>query len=859
MDAARWQRIQQLFEMAVDLPTDQQELLLARECAGDTELASEVRSLIRADDQHHSLLDNRAADLVTVKPPVSMEGRMIGPYRVVRQVATGGMGAVFLAERADGQFQRQVALKLIKRGMDSEEILQRFRGERQILANLNHPNIAGLIDGGLTDDSLPWFTMEYVDGEPIDVYCDRKRFTVRERLELFLTVCRAVEHAQRNLVVHRDLKPSNIMVTEDGTVKLLDFGIAKVLGQGAAFGPMDQQTRTGWRVMTPGYAAPEQVRGDGVSTATDVYSLGVVLYELLTGQAPYELSSLAPLELERVICHTDPQKPSASVTHAVRLSGHPSKKDVDSQQVSAARRTQPSRLRRQLAGDLDNICLMALRKEPARRYQTAGELAEDIGSYLAGRPVRARKDSWSYRAEKFFGRHRVVVIAGTLVLAGFVTLVIFYTARLSTERDRARAEADKAQQVSDFLISMFEQADPNVSGGKEITARAMLDQGAMRINDELADQPELQASMLDVIGSVYYQLGDLTTADSLYSEEVALQKRTFGDHSPEVALALHGLANVAGDLAQFDRAESLYREALEIDLEAYGEEDGETAAVMNDLASILKAKGQLEDAEPLFEKALAVRTRIYGEVNADVAHSMNHLGGVLHELGRNERAEAMLRKGLEIRKKLYGETNFEVVASMGKLASFLLDRGSYDESGRLYTHALDILHQMVGEDHPYVGGIVGSLANVRFHEGDYLAADSLYRHSLAILRRKLPEGHVNLATPMVGLGKALLEEERPSEAEPLFREALALRTASLPEGHWTIAQAQAFLGMSLADQGKDDEAIALLDASLEPLAGRYDRANDLAGAAGERLIALYGKRGETVRADSVRALLAAAR
>jgi len=858
MDAARWQRIQQIFEMTVDLPPDEQERLLARECAGDPELASEVRSLIRADDRHHSLLDNRAADLVTVRPPVSMEGRMIGPYRVVRQVATGGMGSVFLAERADGQFERQVALKLIKRGMDSEEILQRFKGERQILANLNHPNIAGLIDGGLTDDGLPWFTMEFVDGEPIDVYCDRKLLTVRDRLKLFLTVCRAVEHAQRNLVVHRDLKPSNIMVTEDGTVKLLDFGIAKVLGEGATLRPSDQQTRTGWRVMTPGYAAPEQVRGDGVSTATDVYSLGVVLYELLAGQAPYELSSLAPLELERVICHTDPQKPSASVTHAVRLSGSSSKKDVDSQQVSAARGTQPSRLRRQLAGDLDNICLTALRKEPARRYQTAGQLAEDIENYLAGRPVRARKDSWSYRAEKFFGRHRVAVIAGTLVLAGFVTLVVFYTVRLSAERDLARAEADKAEQVSAFLISMFEQADPNNTGGEDVSARELLDLGTGRIHDELANQPEVQASMLKVMGEAYYQLGLLERSDSLLGEAVALYRGISGNDA-EIAAVLHSRANTAGDLGEFDRAEKLHREALAIDRRLYGENNAYVASDLNDLASVLKAKGELKEAATLFEQALTTRLELFDTVNAEVAHSMNHLGGVLHTLGEDERAEPLLRTGLEIRRKLHGDLNFEVVASMGNLAAFLMDKGSLEEARRLYIDALAILHQLVGDDHHYVGGITASLANVYLQLGDYHSADSLYHTSLDILRKTLPEEHVNLAYPLLGLAKSLLKEARSTEAEGYIREGLKVREDALPPGHWQIAQARGLLGLCLADQGRSDQAISLMESSLGPLAERRDRTRSFAREVGERLIELYRKHGDTTRVAEVRATLAAAR
>jgi serine/threonine-protein kinase len=850
MSSDRWDRVQDLFGRAADLRPEEREGFLRAQCAGDDSLYAEVMSLIEADRQQHSFLDKRAMDLFDVKPVSYQEGQRIGPYQLIRQIAVGGMGLVFLAERADGQYTQQVALKLIKRGMDSDEILRRFSSERQILANLNHPNIARLIDGGLTEHGVPWFSMEYVDGEPIDVYCDHQRMTVRERLELFLRVCRTVQYAQQNLVVHRDLKPSNIMVTTDAAVKLLDFGIAKMLSAEAEGGIEVDLTRTGLRVMTPGYASPEQVRGEGVTTSTDVYSLGVVLYRLLTGSAPYRLTGDTPNELERVICQTDPKRPSAAVTDSEPVTPSSSEQPA-AESIYETRRTSPGRLQRELAGDLDNICLMALRKEPDRRYQTAGQLADDIERHLNRRPILARSDSFGYRAGKFIRRNRAAAIASTAVILLVASLVVVYTVKLQQERDRAQQEARKAEEVSEFLTGLFEVSDPSESVGKTITARELLDRGAERIRTELPDQPETQAAMMTVVGNVYHQLGLSRRADTLLSQAMAIWEESTGLNHPDAASTVHSLAVVAYDLAEYDRADLLYRQSLQVNRDLYGEEHTTVAETINNLGAVYKRQGDLQAARDMFEKALALRLRLTGEMDLGVAHSMNHLGGILRELGEYDRAEQLLRRGLEIRRELVGPYHFETVASMGNMARFHRQFEEYDKAESLYREALDILHTMVGSEHRYVAGITGSLAHVLLAKGDYVGAEQYYRNSLQILNSVLPPGNLHSSGAMIGLANALRLQGRAEEAEAMVREALEIRVSELPTKHWQVAQARAILGLCLADMSQDTDAASLLESSLGPLRERLGPDHWLPVEADDRLEEILNGNGQSARADSL--------
>jgi len=449
MTPERWQQVESLFQSAFEREPNQRAAFLAAACAGDLSLQSEVESLLAADERAAGVIDSPvfrvAAELFMDDDARSAVGRRIGAYRIVGEINHGGMGIVYLAARADEQYEKQVALKLIKRGMDTDAILRRFRHERQILASLEHPNIARLLDGGTTEDSLPYFVMEYIEGQPIDKYCDRHKLTIIERLKLFRTVCSAVHYAHQNLVVHRDLKPSNILVTADGVPKLLNPELSAETGE---------LTATVLRLMTPEYASPEQVRGEKITMASDIYSLGVVLYELLTGHRPYRIKSRLLHEIARVICETEPEKPSTAISRVEEVTGTDGtgRVKLTPERVSQTREGQAEKLRRQLKGDLDNIVLKALRKEPQRRYVSVEQFAEDIRRHLDGLPVIARKDTLSYRTSKFIQRNKLAVTASALfVVTGLSgAAATSWQARVA-KIERAKAEALAAKSQRRFI------------------------------------------------------------------------------------------------------------------------------------------------------------------------------------------------------------------------------------------------------------------------------------------------------------------------------------------------------------------------------------------------------------------------
>ncbi len=565
MDSTRWSQLQILFEAALEQDLPNRVTFLKKACEDDLELYNEVYSLLESDRQINSLVDGHAFESVTVAGDLIEEtsgpAQQIGPYLPQKQIGQGGMGIVYLADRVDGQFDQQVALKLIKRGMDSELIVRRFLGERQILARLQHPNIAGLLDGGLTEEGQPYFAMEYVEGVRILAYCNARKLGINERLDLFDQVCRAVHYAHRNLVVHRDLKPGNILITREHEVKLLDFGIARVLTDDEV-GPKTILTEADQRLLTPEYAAPEQVTGGAITTQTDIYSLGVVLYELLTGLRPLKFTSHTPVEVELVLRDHTPARPSSRV--------------FENAGISETHGTTADRISRQLRSDLDTICLKALRKEPGRRYSSVEGLRLDIQRYLDGRPVAAQPDSAGYRLRKFYQRNRPGVLAGVLgiLLIGVITGI--YTMRLSTARDLAEQEALKAAQAFTFLSSMFEASNPLVARGDTLNARHMLDAGAARIQEELAGQPEVQAELLSVIGDAYNGLGLYLKAENHFKQALDLTRQTKGEQNAEVAGLLQRIGDMRHSLSDFPAADSLERATLAIqevifgrDLEAF--------------------------------------------------------------------------------------------------------------------------------------------------------------------------------------------------------------------------------------------------------------------------------------------------
>jgi eukaryotic-like serine/threonine-protein kinase len=743
--------------------------------------------------------------------------RRIGPYRILRELGHGGMGTVYLAARADEHFEKRVALKVIRSGADSAEVVRHFKRERQILAGLDHANIAKLLDGGTTDDGLPYLVMEYIEGKPLLTYCDSGSLSIAERLKLFQAVCSAVQYAHRNLVVHRDIKPGNILVADDGSPRLLDFGIAKLVTPEL---PGEAPTATAM-LMTPEYASPEQARGELITTATDVYSLGVVLYELLTGHYPYRLPSRQPLDVLRAVSEQEPECPSDTIQ---RTEEKTAPRDappirVTPESVARTREGTPEKLRRRLRGDLDNILMLALRKQPQRRYASVEAFSDDIRRYLNGMPVRARKPSLGYRAGKFVKRHVAGVVASVVVLVlliGFAVAMALQSAREARERKLAQKERATAQQVSAFLVDLFKVSDPSQARGNTVTAREVLDKGAEKIATELKDQPEVRATLMDTMGSVYVNLG------------------------------------------LYDKAVPLLRDALETRKAVLGAEHLDVGRSLFNLAVLLRRRGDYAAAESLHREALALRRRLLGNEHPDVARSLNNLGLVLADKGDYLGAEAFYREALAMRRKLLGERHRDVAGTLNNLANVLKQRGDYAAAEGIYREALAIVREQFGHEHPDVAMNLDNLADLLALKGDFAGAETLFRETVPMLRKLLGSQHPTVAVSLLNLADMLCLERKPAEAEPIAREALAIFRKALPAGHMYTAEAESVLGGCLALSQHYGEAEPLLLGSYPLLKAKTGDRSPETRKALQRIVRLYEAWGKPDQAASYRTELGAA-
>ncbi|HEX6900393.1 MAG TPA: serine/threonine-protein kinase [Thermoanaerobaculia bacterium] len=695
------------------------------------------------------------ADLAAESP--FRPGDRVGPWRVLEEIGRGGMSVVYLAERT-GDFHQRVALKVLDRAPCDREARGRFEQERQILARLQHPNIAALLDGGVDEATgFPYIVMELVEGRPIHRYCDERRLAIDERLALFQVVARAVSHAHQRLVVHRDLKPSNVLVTTTGEVKLLDFGIAKLLDPGLAGAWAAPPTRTALRLLTPEYAAPEQVRGEPVTTATDVYQLGLILHELLTGTRAHDLDQGSLAELERVVCSEETPRLSAA------FSGRrPSPERIA---AAAARGATANVLRRLLAGDLDVIAATALRKEPGRRYPSPADLAADLERHRSGLPVAARGDALSYRAGKFLRRHRLGMAAAAAVA---LSLVAGLGAALWQAR-AARLEARKATEVQDFLIDSFALATPRGAQGRTVTARDLLDGATARIQ-ALDDQPEVQAALLYAAGVSYRNLGLYDEALPPLERSLRLRRRLLGDRHAEVADSQYSLAVLLYRRGENDRAQALHRTALATRRALLPEEDTRIADSLASLAAVL---GEEPEAERLLEEALAIRRR---GPKADLSQAgaiLNQLGMIRIGQGRLDESERLYREAVDIQRRTLGDLHPLTTSSLHNLAVLLRKRGRLEESEALFREVLRIEEKLYEKGHPAMADTWGYLGHVLRDRGDVPGAEAAYRRSLEINRARRGPAHRATLSALRNLGRLLSEAGRPQEAGPLLKEALA--------------------------------------------------------------------------------------
>jgi eukaryotic-like serine/threonine-protein kinase len=841
MDAKRWNRLTSLFREILEKDAPARTTLLGELRAQDPDMFRELKSLLDADDDENSILDGFAVDAVDLDDLLSIDGSRIGPWRVIRRIGSGGMGNVYLAEREEGGFEQRVALKLIRHGLDSVQILRRFESERRIQARLQHPNIARLLDGGLTDDRRPWFAMEYVEGESVDRYSSINRLGVEDRLNLFITIASAVQYAHSSLVVHRDLKPDNIMVNGPAhapRVKLLDFGIASVLDEGD---DAMKLTRDGARPMTPAYAAPEQLLGRPVTTAGDVYSLGVILYELLAGCKPYRTNDISIHDLAKWIEQTPLSRPSSVA--------------VTGDAVSTRR------LRRRLEGDLDVIILKAMHQDPERRYQTVEQFIADIQRHLAGQPVHARPDSKRYRLGKFIHRHKPMVLAGTLMLitllAGIVAFAWQYNIA-AAERDRARLEAETSHQVAGFLQGLFASVNPSVSRGDMLTARDLLDRGAAQIGTELAGQPDVQARMLDVLGDVYISLwmfddalnvyeqaldirqnqpfirqGDIAQsyhnlgkaynrdgrfhmADSLLTMAVDLKISTYGERHLSVARSLHEMASLHVNRNRYDEAIDGYQKAISIfEQDAGADHEESILSLKSDIGQTYLKKGDYDQAERYVRESLVRRRELYPVAHPSVSSGLHRLAEVLHAQARYEESRQAQFENLEMAARLYGEDHPVTALSYTNYAGLLKTLEQYAEAEAYQHRAHHIFLNKLGDEHPQVSISYNNLANLKHDQGDLDSAVVYHALALDLARRLYGDEHDEVANSLNNLGAVRLDQLRYAEAESLFRETLRIDLRILGETHPFVAMDYQAVGITLMHQGKLDEAEPYLLKALE--------------------------------------------
>ncbi len=883
MEDDRLKKIQALFEAALEQSPSERHAWLRDACGDDSALLTEVQSLIDADESAASVLDGIAMDTVNDEIKEDFVGREVGQFQIVRRIGSGGMGDVYLANRT-GDFDQQVALKVLRPGLDTTNVLQRFRSERQILARLNHPNIARLIDGGRTPDGIPYFAMEFVDGQPIDTFCDSRKLSVTARIELFGKVCEAVQYAHQNLVVHRDLKPSNILVTNTGVVKLLDFGIAKILDE-ADENPL--LTATGQRLMTPAYASPEQVAGKPVTTATDVYALGVVLYELLTGRRPFDTRRPVQ-ELHQLIMSGDPEKPSTAISQAIPGKGDTAA--VNPRLVSEARSTPTERLRRLLAGDLDNICLKALRKEPERRYASADQFATDLRRHLDGLTVIARPDTVGYRARKFVRRHRAAVAATVTTVAAVTALTAFFVDSLAAQRDVARAESRKAEEVSDFLVDLFYVVDPEESRGREVSARELVDTAAVRIQTELATEPEVRATMMRVLGEAYYGLGldnkakslyeqalveqhllydgpnaeqatteltlglvyqdagDSDTADSLYARSYETRLQLFGPAHQDVIESLSVLAYLKETVGDFDAADSLHRLVLAGNEALYEPDHPRVTESMVKLGGLLRQIDRADDAEPLLRDALQRQRRHYGDDHLEIASTMRHLGGILRHRGEYAEAESLYAQMLDIRTRMLGPRHVEVAHALNSLSILYSEKGDLQRAEEASSQFLDILREHYGGPHPSLAAAYSNRAFLLRDLGDLDGAEASFLETVRIQDDVLRAGHPNRAFPLVGLAQLYRESGRLDESADNLRTALKIRQDALPPDHRYIADTESDLGSTLIARGDLVEAEQLLLKAHETFTAAFGPEGSRTRRAARRLVRLYELKGDAASA-----------
>jgi serine/threonine protein kinase/tetratricopeptide (TPR) repeat protein len=813
-DSKRWLRVSRHLDDVLDLPPHERPASIAALREHDPDIATDVEAML---DQHRQLSDEGFLDTGPPKPvDASLTGVTIGAYTLTAAIGHGGMGSVWMAFRSDGRFDSRVAVKLLNAALVGRGGEERFRREGTILGRLAHPHIARLIDAGVSNTGQPYLVLELVEGRHLDTYCDEERLSVDARIRLFLDVLSAVAHAHANLIVHRDLKPSNVLVTDSGQVKLLDFSIAKLM-EDEEF--LSRLTRDGGAVLTPKYAAPEQVSGGPITTATDVYALGVLLYELLSGLHPLGGGPKHPVEFTRALVDSEPLRLSTAVRNA-------SSTDLF-ERLADRRRTTTDRLTRTLGGDLETILGKALKKDPEERYRSVAEFADDLRRHIEHQPISARPDTIGYRTRKFVRRHWQGLTAVAAAVGLVTVLTGFYTWQLLEERNRARVQAEKASRISEMLTTVLMSADPfRDPGAAEPTVRNLLDAGAARVAAELGDQPELQAEMLSVIGRTYERIGAYDKALPLLEQALSIGRRTLGSEHVTVAQSLNNLGVLHHDMGNYAAAEPLLRESLAIRRRLLGNHDKDVAVTLVYLGRLLRDGGRSDEAEALIREALAIRQAFFGDEHRETATSKSDLAILLRDRGDLDGAEPLFRQNIATSERLLGHDHPNAAAGRGNLGLLLTAKGDAVGGEALMRETVRIRRQTLGDQHTDYASALRNLAFALEVQGKLAEAEALLQDAVRIAGTQLGSEHPRMVEASLDLARVQGARGRAAGTEATLRRALEVRERLYPAGDWRIGQAQSLLGASLVAQRRFAEAEPLMlaaDKSLKPVAGRQGR------------------------------------
>ncbi|CAN5561922.1 hypothetical protein BH10ACI3_BH10ACI3_09120 [soil metagenome] len=841
MPSSKFSQIEEIVLRALEMDSAARYDWIRDHCPAN--FRSEVESLLAMDNNNGNFLDTpflgNAEITVSESEVHGPVVENVGNYKIIREVARGGMGSVHLAVRNDDEYKKQVAIKILRRGMDTDDIIRRFRHERQILAGLDHPQIARLLDGGTTSDGLPYLVMEFIDGMPIDEFCERRGLGINERLTLFLSVCEAVNYAHQNLVVHRDLKPSNILITSEGKAKLLDFGIAKVLNPELSSQTINP-TLTAMRMMTPDYASPEQVRGERITTASDVYSLGVLLFELLTAHRPYRVDSKAQFDLIKAICDEEPTRPSA-VT------------DINPVPASRDQRSENDRKKalkdiiplRSLRGDMDNIILTALRKEPERRYHSVETFAADIQRSLKGLPITARPNTYQYRAVKFVNRNKAGVLAATLVFLSMIGGIVV----TSWQARQLRREKEKADSVNAFLEQTLKYSNPILSNlrknGQETTVNDILDEAARQLESGKFDSsPEVKAELERTVGTTYIGRGNYQQARKHFEQYVLLLKSLYPENDPKMIAGSIVWADLLFTKGETDEAEKIYRRYLPLLKGEYqnGAVSPETLAnMLNNFAYMRRTQGDSEEAESLFRETLELIPRLSDEEQNAVATTRSTLASTIADQGRFDEALKTARDAVDEYERR-GETDSPNYGfSLNILGGFLTESGDDVEAEKKLRKAETIFRKLLSPNALWLGDNLRNQAFCLYGQHKYAEAVEKSDSTLKIYEESFSKKYDNYPTALIVKGSSLTKMGRSTEGEKVLRDALQLRTEALPAGHFWVAVAKSALGECLATENRFVEAEPLLLESYETLNTSQGARNPRTLLAQSRLADLYSR------------------